>query len=154
MLSEKGQSLMELVVVVAVAVVVISALVFATIASLRNASFAQNQLQATKLAQQGLERIRTLRDRDGDVIFEGQTKKFSELSGIRCPEDCDFVFNKSGVLISGSIPEKPPDSPDFSRQFQIIDEGSDQKKVTAVVKWTDFSGSHESRLTTILRNTK
>lgn len=152
MLSEKGQSLMELVVVVAVAVVVISALVFATIASLRNASFAQNQLQATKLAQQGLERIRTLRDRDGEVRVDGQPIKFSEL---QCSDNnnCFFFFNLSGELVKDTSSVEVIQT-DFKRQFQIEDEGSDQKKVTVVVKWTDFSGSHESRLTTILRNTK
>lgn len=151
MLSEKGQSLMELVVVMAVAVVVISALVFATIASLRNASFAKNQLQATKLAQQGLENIRTLRDRDGLVKVDADEIKFSEL---QCSDtnNCFFFFNV-GVLQSGTETNFELIPQDFKRQFQIIDEDL-QKKVTVVVKWTDFSGSHESRLTTILRNTK
>lgn len=163
--SKKGQSLMELVVVIAMTIVVISALVFATIASLRNARLAQNQIQATKLAQQGLEKIRGLRDRDGGVDFTKadftHTEKFSDLWTISfsCPDNCYFFFNSPGVLTGGTDSnfETPVDSPDFLRQFQIEDEGEDmaaQKKVTALVKWTDFAGEHESRLTTILRNTK
>lgn len=161
---QSGQSLMELVVVIAMAIVVISALVFATIASLRNARLAQNQIQATKLAQQGLEKIRGLRDRDGRVEYaidlSTTTEKFSGLWTVSfsCPDNCYFFFN-SGVLTGGTSSkfETPVDSPDFLRQFQIEDEGEDmtaQKKVTALVKWTDFAGEHESRLTTILRNTK
>lgn len=60
----RGQTLIELVVVVAVIAMVVGALVFATIASLRNANLAQNQAQATKLAQEGIERVRTGRDRN------------------------------------------------------------------------------------------
>lgn len=60
----KGQTLLELVVVIAVIVIVIGALVFATIASLRNAQFSKNQAQATKLAQEGLELVRSGRGRN------------------------------------------------------------------------------------------
>jgi len=68
---EKGQSLIELVVVVAVIVIVVGALTFATIASLRNASFSKNQAQATKLAQEGIERVRTGRDRNKVITHGG-----------------------------------------------------------------------------------
>lgn len=60
----KGQSLIELVIVVAVIVMVVGGLVFTTISSLRNASLAKNQAQATKLAQEGLEKARVGRDRN------------------------------------------------------------------------------------------
>lgn len=161
---QEGQSLMELIVVIAMTIIVISALVFATIASLRNARLAQNQIQATKLAQQGLEKMRSLRDRDGPVNYTGadiQTKKFSGLWSIHfsCPDNCFFFFNSPGALTGGTSSnfETPQDSPEFLRQFQIEDEEESmaaEKKVTALVKWTDFAGEHESRLTTILRNTE
>jgi DNA-binding NarL/FixJ family response regulator len=44
-----------------VAIIVVGALTFATIASLRNAQFSQNQAQATKLAQEGLEKVKSLK---------------------------------------------------------------------------------------------
>ncbi len=81
MYSEKGQSLMELVVVIAVMVVVIGALTFATIASLRNAQFSKNQAQATKLAQEGLEWVRTGRDRN------------SCIKGLSTPPDSEYSWN-------------------------------------------------------------
>lgn len=165
MYSKKGQSLMELVIVVAVVVTVVGALVFATIASLRNAQFAKNQAQATKLAQEGLEKIRSLRNRDeankvdytrGDGTH---TSKFSDLWSISftcgAGANCYFYFNSSGTLVGGTsvnfeLPTAVP--PNFKRQFQIEDnDGGTQKKVTAKVLWTDFAGEHESKLTTILR---
>lgn len=160
MLSEKGQSLMELVVVVAVAVIVVGALTFATIASLRNAQFAKNQIQVTKLAQEGLEKVRSLRDRDGPVDYiradSTRTQKFSDLWGITfaCPANCYFFFNSQGTLTGGTQTNFEKIEPNFKRQFQIEEEGSDpvaQKKITTKVLWTDFSGDHESKLTTILR---
>lgn len=157
---EGGQSLMELVVVIAMTVVVVSALVFATIASLRNANLAQNQIQATKLAQQGLERVRSLRDRDGEVDYTRadltHTEKFSDLWEItfNCPANCFFFFSSAGILTGGTEANFEGVPPNFFRQFQVEEEGFPkvQKKITAVVKWSDFSGVHESRLTTILRN--
>lgn len=163
MRSDKGQSLMELVVVIAVITIVVAALVFATIASLRNASFSQNQAQATKLAQEGLEKVRSLRDRDttGVGIWSSSTSCGSSVPSTcpatqsSCPSgatnNCYFFFNNSGVLANGTWVNSEAIPPGFRRQFFIEDQGSDQKKVTVVVTWIDFSGSHESRLTTILR---
>jgi len=63
-LNSKGQSLAELVIVMAVAIVIVGALVLTTIATLRNSQFSKNQAQATKLAQEGIEKVRTGRDRN------------------------------------------------------------------------------------------
>ena len=41
----------------------------------------------------------------------------------------------------------------FNRQVQITDDDTNwasEKKVTVIVSWTDPTGSHESKLTTIL----
>lgn len=120
MFNEKGQSLLELVVSIAIAILVLGALTFAIITSLRNASFASNQAQATKLAQEGLENVRSTRDRGGALNI-----------GIN------------------TIPVPSP----FTGKIQIEDSGSGSKKITATITWNDASGAHESKLTTILRDT-
>lgn len=135
---------MELVVVIAVILIVVGSLTFATIASLRNAQFAKNQAQATKLAQEGLEKVRSIRDRDPSSMgILWTTSTLSCASGI-----CYFYFDESNELANDGVEIIEPD---FRRQFIVEDMAMDQKKVTSVVKWTDFSGEHESRLTTILR---
>lgn len=160
MFSEKGQTLLELVVVITVAVIVVGALVFATIASLRNAQFAKNQAQATKLAQEGLEKVRTLRDRDSvdSINYTGPggqgVSRFSELWSVDldCPASCRFYFNSGETILIGANSEQSIDS--FKRYFLIEDESSTyttQKQITSIVIWTDSSGPHQSRLTTILR---
>lgn len=170
-LNQNGQSLIEMVIVIAVGVLVASALVFATIASLRNSQFAKNQSIATKLAQEGLEAVRNIRDRNiedecvytrfvGGILVS--TSRFSELY------DIDFVLEPgevgqmkfrderlvtSGLVTSGSDFQSIPDSI-FSRQVQITNSnGLDYRKeklVTVIVKWSDFSGEHQSKLSTIL----
>lgn len=167
MFNDKGQSLMELVVVIAVIIIVVSALTFATIASLRNAQFSKNQAQATKLAQEGIERIRALRDRDTANAINyikgdgSMATKFSDLWAVNlsCPTNCYFYFNYASppVLIGATVANfenipPPPDTPQFSRKVIIEDvgNGQSQKKVTVITGWTDISGPHESKLTTIL----
>lgn len=201
MSDSKGQSLMELVVVIAVMVVVVGALTFATIASLRNAQFSKNQAQATKLAQEALEWVRTGRDRNSPISNILSTSVVSwngtgandaiwdyHISGSR-EENCDyelvspdtakkcyFKVSPDGSLqnigyqsasFPTSLAEAIPPSPAtavFKRAVSLSDDINDNrifsdsdddwhniKKVTAIVIWTDFSGSHQSILTTILR---
>lgn len=142
-LSENGNSLLEVLVAATVGVLVVTALTFATIFSIRNARFAQNSAQATKLAQEGLEKVRTQRDRN--II---------DLWSMNCP----CLFNMLGTLVEGSE-NKFEEIPPFKRQILIqTEEGLlnpdpllDPKRVTSRVIWEDFAGQHESKLTTILR---
>lgn len=68
MQTESGQSLIEVIVASTVAVLVVTALTFATLFSLRNANFAKTSAQATKLAQEGIEWVRSGRDRNQCVF--------------------------------------------------------------------------------------
>lgn len=177
MWSEKGQTLLELIVVISVAVIVVGALVFAIIASLRNAQFSKNQSQATKLAQEGIEKVRSIRDRDrnGDIsttiTYPGSSparniSKFSELYTVNISHNicntpsgdgpCYFYFSTGGELIQGAAINTEAIG-NFHRQLLLSDVSTGTppsyqviKTETIVVSWTDFSGNHESRLTTIL----
>ncbi len=150
--SVKGQTLLELVVVIAVIVVVISALTFATISSLRNAQFSKNQAQATKLAQEGLELMRTGRDRNqcinnlppsanvaswngGSAICSGGSIwGYLVSSGCTQPLNCFFNINSQGVLNFNTSyspvstqPILPPNSesiPPFTRAVIITDDST------------------------------
>ncbi len=161
---QKGQTLLEVVVVVAVSVLVVGALVFATIASLRNAQFANSQARAVALAQEGQEKIRSIRDRDatGMVLYNygnGTTSKFSDLYNYAfgCTAvlgyNCYFYFSTSGILNSGTVSNLEKVATGFTRQVQIEDGNlsSQEKKITVVVYWTDFAGTHSSKLSTLLR---
>lgn len=169
---EKGQTLLELTIVIAVAVLVISALTFATIGSLRNASFAKNQAQATKLAQEGIERLRSIRDRNTNIqtLNIGTSPAlipFLDLYNWFISRDYCSDAPCYFKLVSGVLNQVPGETNyesipgGFSRQVRIFDRQTcapvancyrTQKEITVIVTWTDFSGMHQSRLTTYLRN--
>lgn len=197
--SEKGQSLIEVIVASVVGILVVAALTFATIFSLRNANFAKTSSQATKLAQEGIERVRTGRDRNQCIRALTTTNVYSWdgnnsscnpsppeqpiwdypiTGGCDNPSDggkCYFRVDLNGVLTNIGYDQITfptvfaetiqSGSQVFRRVVLLSDESTPitlpggntvpsyqvQKTVTVIVIWTDFAGSHESRLVTILR---
>lgn len=195
---EAGQSLLELIIVIAVSTMIVGALAFATIFSIRNAQLSKNQSQATKLAQEGIERVRTGRDRNSlvSVLSDTAVNSWSDTadpiwnyqisgngrcddSSLNPPGKCYFNVDSTGKLTGigfaytqSSLPlqaEGIPSSsnPIFKRAILLSDDLNhdknftnddwrNQKEITVIVTWTDFSCRsnqfcHESRLTTILR---
>lgn len=173
---EAGQTLLELIVVMAVSIIIIGALVFATISSLRNAQFSKNQAQATKLAQEGIEKTRSARDRmaaigGGFTIGAAVIDSWDDVDlwnyqiSSNCIPVCYFKFNDSAFLYLTAANDVPSSAEDpfaadpvarnkFKRVIILSDDGATfrkQKTITSIVIWTDFSGTHNSRLTTILR---
>ena len=180
---QAGQTLVELIVVITVSVLIVGALTFATISTIRNAQFARNQIQATKLAQEGVERLRSARDRNKVITISGTAinswndiwlYKFYENCGTSgyacyfhfsttapgCPNISDGCIEY--IATSNKIPAsaEPIDATTsstntvFLRAVILTDNSSTytlEKVATAVVSWTDFSGTHESRISTVLR---
>ncbi len=156
---ESGQSLLELTIALGIATLIISALTITTLISLRNSQFAQNQLQATKLAQEGLELVKTARSRNcvvnvgiappyywyGDGVTLIWDAPYSSATNVTIalpssPSTCSVSAGSQGVIGSK-----------FTRVISIIDNGStSSKKIASTVSWNDISGSHQSQLTTIL----
>lgn len=165
--NNNGQTLVELIVVVAVIVIIVGALVFATISSIRNAYFAKNQAQATKYAQEGLERVRSGRDRiytiTGNFTLASQVVdswQDPDLWSNQISPNCNPCYFKlvatPNVMMQyiGTSTTNAEIIGEFRRSIILSDTPSTytvEKTVTAVVSWTSFSGSHESRLVTILR---
>lgn len=68
--SERGQSLIEVLVGLATAVFIMGAITAATISALNNSVYSKNQNLATGYAQQGIEIVRNLRDRNYTLFNE------------------------------------------------------------------------------------
>lgn len=125
-----GQSLVEVMVAVAILALVLTALVLGTTVAMRNANFSKNQAQATKYAQQVMEWMRSERNQSWDT-FASHTGTFclnslSWSSGSCVGYDLDSVFKRE-VVLSG-----------------------DATKIQAaiVVSWQGTSGKiHQSKLT-------
>ncbi len=167
--TEKGQTLIELIIVITVGIIIVSALTFATISTLRNANFAKNQAQATKLAQEALERVRTGRDRDvspigGSFTITGNAvtswsdpDMWRSIAGT-CSLNAYFTVDPTGLLsyvaCSTPIPSTIITANGFTTAIMLSDSAAtsgSEKTATAIVSWSDFSGTHNSRLTTVLR---
>lgn len=160
--SQKGQSLIEVVVALSVATIIVTSLLIVVINSLRNAQFAQTQVRATKLASGAIEQIRTIRDRDGVTIFRttgGLTAKFSDLWSINMantcnPNPCSFRVTPNFTLEQTNQASEVEDLGDgLSREVIISDVSASyqtEKTVTVKVRWTDASGTHESHLQTVI----
>lgn len=143
------------------AVLVISALTITTIIGLRNSQLSQNQTQATKLAQEGLEKVRSLRSRNQSVCLDlnspipwdsifaadlAQKKEF-KLNGVGCSDP------SGNYLVTSAAPDLAPTSAlPFTRRLYLQKTSPKQINVTSTVSWTDYSGSHQSELITILSN--
>lgn len=123
---KNGQSLVEVVVALAVALLVILALVRVTIVSMRNASFAKNQALATQYAQEAMENTRSLRDTDWDTFWN-------------LKDTTDGPTQISGTIFLKQI------------KYEDISGGTDDRmKVTVTVSWTEAGGTHQSELTSYL----
>lgn len=160
----RGQSLMELVVGVSLITVVIGAIAVITTYSLRNSQFSKNQAQATKLAQQNLEVVRTIKSSNYGVCTMGQ-----DLTACSSWEDIwppnigvgSYKIPGSGCTVNGVLKTyclqyKAPeavwnlDVAGFTGEIVIADEvTANQKRVTSRVYWTDTSGKHSSDLVTV-----
>lgn len=167
---QKGQTLLELVVGLSLIAVVVGAIAIITTNGLRNTTFSKNQSKATQLAQQNLEKARTVKSSNYGVCLENQTtcSTWEEIwntsfgtyqSG--CTTGCTFVI-KNNCTVTGNIVKPvclsfaaaPADLGDnFTGQIIIEDEpGSTttQKRVISKISWTDTTGTHSSDLVTIL----
>lgn len=156
--TQTGQTILEIIVVLAVLSLVLVGLVTVVLNGLRNSQFSKNQAQATKLAQEGLDSVRIMTSREGCKV----TSLGNDYYWIN---ESSLVWNNSQVLDANKIyyvhlaalcqleevtsPEVVENN--FKRSIKLEEDGApDRIRVTATVEWSDVSGAHESKLVTIL----
>lgn len=137
-----GQSLVEVVVGLALAILVLGGLINAVVTSLRNSNFAKSQATATKLGQQRMEWVRINRDAFGWSNFPklyGTQTYFS--GGCYSMTDSPPVLNYDATTCVGQDP-KIISTTIFAEKILISDidcGGGDicRKQVTVSIFWTD-----------------
>jgi type II secretory pathway pseudopilin PulG len=165
--SKRGQTLLELVVLIGVIIIVVTGMVSTMVYGLKNSQFSQNQLQATKLAQEGLELMRSARQNHCKVTVTGvdyywnpQVGQFSIWNqSFLDGTSQSFVVNLGATPSCTVTPGTDTTVPvPFIRTIKMKDLNSqippnrDQIQVTSTVIWIDPTGSHSSTLSTILAN--
>lgn len=141
---ESGQSLVEAMIALGVAVIVIVALVNLSLVALRSSTIAQNQLMAKNLANQGLEAVRALRDSDWGKL----------------PSDTGstiYYLNSDKTGFTTTVEQIDKDTTTtkfFTRKIFVKDDAVDQEKkqVTCEVTWSDSSGQKQVSISTYLTN--
>ncbi|MBI2593426.1 prepilin-type N-terminal cleavage/methylation domain-containing protein [Candidatus Daviesbacteria bacterium] len=171
MSNQKGQTLLELVVGMSLIAVVIGAMAITTTYSLRNTQFSKNQAQATMLAQENMEKVRTIKSANYGVCLQGKTpcltweEIWDETFGSYSSKSCTLIgctyIPSNNCTVTGDITkalcltysENPIDLGNgFTAQVIIEDEpglAGTQKRVTSKVFWTDTTGQHSSDLVTV-----
>lgn len=154
--TQTGQTILEIVVVLAVLSLVLVGLVTVVLNGLRNSQFSKNQAQATKLAQEALDSVRIMKSREDCTVSMGGNSYYW-INESLLVWNSPIVFDKIYSVHLGSLCElKQVNSPEvvennFRRSIKLEgDSASDRIKVTATVEWSDVSGAHESKLVTIL----
>lgn len=135
MKENKGQSLIEILLSLATIVVIITAITYAVISSLKNTEFGKDQNLSTSYAQQGLELVRNMRNNDYAT--------FQSLSGLYClAKKCTTLSANPGdpCGIAGSL-GCGQNVDTYVRQITVEQNSgtcnSAGAKVLVTVSWTD-----------------
>ncbi len=128
----RGQSLVEAIVAIGITVLVVTGLVVLAVGAVRSATLARNRSLAVQYAQEGMEALRSVRDRSfADLPTSGTNRVVwtgSEWSTLAGTENLD----------------------PFTRSFTSNLVSSGKLEVNMMVSWSDSSGDHTVDLTTYL----
>ncbi len=146
--SRHGQSLLEVVVAIAIAAILAVSVVSTNLITQKTGKSAENNTRATKLVQQGIENIRIFRDRNPNG--------YAGLS--ISPAGSCFILNTSGAPKTWTLNLNTPCTPEvidlgdkkFFRKITINPDPSGQLIVTVTVNWDESGGTQEVKNETYL----
>ena len=133
-----GQTLLEVIFVMVLITVALGAFVFTATRSVRSTTNTASRSVGTKYAQQGMEIVRQLRDRNW-------TNFLSYADSTRCPSaDTTIAWAEGACTIEGEYD-------DFYTRSATFEWDADNEFMTVVVnvEWTDDVGLHNSSLKSI-----
>jgi len=131
-LFRRGQSLVEAIVAIGITILVITGLVVLAVGAVRSATLSRNRSVAVQYAQEGIEALRSVRDRNFAEVPTSGTNRVvwtgSEWSVL------------AGTETIGS----------YTRSFTSTQVSPGKLKIAMTVAWTDSAGNHTVDLTTYL----
>lgn len=131
--ARKGQSLVEAVVAIGISLVVITGLVVLAVGAVRTATLSKNRSLAVQYAQEGMEALRSIRDRNYNAL--------------------PSPGGPYRVVWTGSEWDTLPNEEElgmFKRSFQVSEPTSGKLQFDLSVTWTDSAGAHSVDLSTYL----
>lgn len=168
-LTNKGQSLIEIVIMAGVLIIAVSGIVVVTLNGLKNSQYSSSQVKATKLAQEGLSKVRNIKITNCPVEYLTTNYLWSKVNPTDLtiwsdfPASTDITFKfvdpPSPACMQGLSPAGADTSLEssFNKQFKRVitmNKNSDETEITVTseVEWNDFSGVHTSKQVTIISN--
>ena len=150
--NHKGQSLIEVVVALAIVIMLAISLVATTLLVQKASKNAQNSTQATKLVQQSIEQTRIFRDRNSGSFDSLPSSGCYNLNTADA-NPANWTF--SALSSCSSLPPTGAESislnnTTFRRWIAFTKPSDTEKKVTVTTLWTDSSGSQQVSNTTFL----
>jgi len=121
--SQSGQTLIEVVAGIGLLVIVVTALIGMGVVALKTSTSARNRTVAAKLASEGMEIARSVRDQGN----------LGDVDAAHFPADNTTV---------GSVT--------FTRAWTISDAGTGKKKIIVTVSWPESSGTKSTSVTSYL----
>lgn len=138
---EKGQTLLELVVVLLVVGIIITGIIAIVSASVRNARFSKDQAQASRFAQEALEWVRQRRDSDWTTFASKNSATYCMIS---LSWDHATPCTSTDYIVGTN----------FLRNVTLSSVNANTISTDVTVSWNDSNGVHQSRLSTHLSNWK
>ena len=143
----RGQSLIEVVVALAVVTLLAISLVSTSLVTQRASRSAKNSTQATKLVEQNIEQIRVFRDRKGFDAIPVSTTSCYILSASD-PNPGNWSLSTTNCTTGGEIITLNNTS--FNRKIAITLPVANKKLIEVTVTWTDSGGSQTVKSQTFL----
>lgn len=131
---ERGQSLFEVVVAIAISALIVVTIVSLVSNSLRNATFSKNSAQAASYAQEAVEWLRSQRDSDIAAFITNTT------TPVWCFRDLSWAI--SGACLDTQVISGTP----FLREARFsssLVSGKTAIEASVVVSWSDSQGLHQ-----------
>ncbi len=139
----KGQSLFEVILALAMTTLILVALVALVTNSIRNSSYSRNKTYATRYSQEAAEWLRGERDADWDAFSDNVVLACPILPYTQCLDT--LAWGNCGVCSGTEFIENI-----FKREVSFSDIAADSITVEIKTFWTDSQGIHEVRSSTIL----
>ena len=138
-----GQSLIEVVVSVGVAVLLAVSLITTSLITQKSSRSARNNSQATKLVQQTLEQLRVYRDRNGFTALPSVPPPTQACFTLDTPDSSPTTWSLDPAVNCTVLETIPLDNTNFMRKIEFLNDGVEKRLITVTVSW-DESGQTRS----------
>lgn len=140
---KRGQSIVELVIGLGVVIILAMSLVGTNLITQKTSRSAQNEVQATKFAQQGTEEIRIIRDQNGYTTIPTSPTGCYKITKGNIQNPATWSLTTTDCITGGELIQSNSSETAFTRVVKSADSGTNRKIITVTVSWNE-SGNKRS----------